>query len=184
MPLAGPHVAPQFFLVDIVKGQPMLYALGSGIRGRQSFRMVGFAPDLPRLRSNLQWAELVVGNRGAIGGGLVYKPANQFFLDANFGSLHSFHVFVRRSLTFFSCRIPRSVSMLIFGMIFSARRYSRSFSSDHRLYGQPKRSGGHFAVSAINALSSSVNSFGRPGRGFGSRALRPRSLKSLIMART
>ena len=162
----------------------MLHAMGPGVGGRQSFRMIGFAPALPSLRPNFQRAELVVRNRGAVGGGLVYIPANQFFLDLSFGSLHSFHVFVRRSLTFFSCRMPRSVSMLIFGMIFSARRYSRNFSSDQRLNGQPRRSGGHFAVSAINALSSSVNSFGRPGRGFGSRALRPRSLKSLIIART
>lgn len=60
MPFAGPHIAPQLFLVDIVKGKPMLYALGSGIRGRQPLRMIGFAPNLPRLRPNFQRAELVV----------------------------------------------------------------------------------------------------------------------------
>jgi hypothetical protein len=132
MPFAGPHIAPQFFLVHVVKCQPMLHPVGSGIRGRQPLRMVGFAPDLSRLRPDFQRAKLVVGNRGAVGGGLIYISANQFFLDLSFGSLHSFHVLVRRSLTFFSRRIPRSVSILIFGMIFSARRYSRSFSRDHR----------------------------------------------------
>lgn len=80
MPFAGSQIAPQLFLVNIVKGQPMLDALSSGIGGRQSFGMVGMAIDLPRLRPNFQRAKLVVGNRGAIGRRLVYIPANPFFL--------------------------------------------------------------------------------------------------------
>ena len=113
MPLSRANIAPKLLLMNIVKGQPMPNTLGSCIGCGQSFGMMAVAPRLPRLWANLQGAKLVEGNGWAIGCGLIYKAANHFFFDSSLGSLHSFHVFVRRSLTFLSCKIVRKVSRQI-----------------------------------------------------------------------
>src|SRR4030042_1345461 len=178
MSFAWTSIAPQHFPMNIVKCQPVLNTVRTGICCRKSFWMVRMAIALSVLRTYFQRTKLVERYCRAVGCGPVYIPANQFFLDLSLGSLHSFHVFVRLSLTFFSCSIVRSVSILIEDIIFSLIRYSRSFSKDQRLNGQPRRSGGHLAVSAIKALPSSVNSVGLPERGFGSKALKARSLHS------
>lgn len=58
---------------------------------------------------------------------MVYMPANQLFLDLSFGSLHSFRVFVRLSLTLLSCRTNRNVSTLMEETVFSLTRCSHNF---------------------------------------------------------
>jgi hypothetical protein len=119
MPLARSHIAPEFPLVDIVKGQPVPYPMSPCIGCRKPFGMVTVGPVLTRLWTNLQRPEFVEGDGWAIGRRLVYITSNYFFFDLSLGSLHSFQVFVRRSLTFRSCRIVRRVSMLIEETIFS-----------------------------------------------------------------
>lgn len=100
--VCGVAYSPTAFLVHIVKRQPVLHPVSSGIRCRQPFGVVGMTPDLASLRPDFQGAKLVEGYRGTIGGGLIHISANYFFLDLSLGSLHSFQVFIRRSLTFFS----------------------------------------------------------------------------------
>lgn len=106
-----PHISPQIVGMDVVKGQPVANAVCAMVCGRQPFGMVAVTITSPVLRTYLQRPELVECHRRPILRKVADVLANQFFLDLRRGSLHSFHVFVRRSLTFFSLRMVRRVSI-------------------------------------------------------------------------
>ena len=116
LPFSG--MSPQLVGMDVVKSQPVANSMLPSVGCRQPIWALGRPPALAGLRTDLQGAKLVEGNRRAIGGRPIHITANHFFLDANFGSLHSFQVFVRRSRTFADLRIRRIVSMLIESTIF------------------------------------------------------------------
>src|SRR4030042_2072045 len=175
-------ISPQLVAMNIVKRQPMPHAIWSCVCRSQANWFA--TPALTGLRTNLQRPELVEGDRWAICRRIPFVFANPFFLDLRCVSLHSFHVFVRRSRILRPRRICRSVSKLTDLIIFSSMRYSRSLAKDHRLNGLPSRSGGHRAVSIIILFCSSLNFSGLPIPYFGSRAAMPSSLNCPMMLRT
>ena len=118
LPLA--KVAPELVVVHIVECQPVLDAVRTPVGRGQPVGLAAGAPALPTLGPDLQRPELVEGDRGSIGSPLVQVPSDQFFFERNFGSLHSFQVFVRCKRTLLARRICRIVSILIDSTIRSA----------------------------------------------------------------
>jgi hypothetical protein len=76
MSFVSTNIAPQFFLMNIVKCQPVPNAVRAVIGGRQTFRMIRMAVGLSRLRTYLQRAELVERYSWTVGCGFVYVPAD------------------------------------------------------------------------------------------------------------
>ncbi len=80
----------------------------------------------------VRWSELVERDRRTVARSLVHVATDHFFFEASFGSLHSFHVLVRRILTLAVLSICRTVSMAMASTIFSRMKKSRSFGNDQR----------------------------------------------------
>lgn len=89
--------------MNVVACQPMPHAVLARVGRGQAVGLP--APTPAMLRAYLQRTELVERNRRAVGGSLVYVAPDYFFLEQSLGSLHSFHVLVRRSLTLPALRI-------------------------------------------------------------------------------
>ncbi len=77
--LSAPRVAPQLVAMNVVERQPVTHPVLAGVGGREAVRAACGAPTSTVLRANLQGAELVEGNRRAVGCRLVHVASDQFF---------------------------------------------------------------------------------------------------------
>ena len=77
--LSAARVAPQLVAMNVVERQPVTHPVLAGVGGGEAIRAARGAPTSTVLWTNLQGAELVEGNRRAIGCRPIHVASDQFF---------------------------------------------------------------------------------------------------------
>ena len=133
-------------------------SVGSSETSRFSFR----PPRPTGMGSHFNRSKFVEANYPRVLWPLFIEPVDAFFLDANSGSLLSFHVLVLWKVTPFSFRIRCKVLGLVFLTIPLSTTKSANLRKDQTPKGRPNTLGGADATSMMTLTSSGVCSRGRP----------------------